>query len=426
MKAFIKFDIKLFLLKNVPLIGRYRWHVQKFYKYLFYPLRYIPGSSLQYGPPRGLIDDSNFSSNDYKNIHISVIYFAESEKKYFSRSILNTNSELVSKKFNLYRKFNVCEKYLFQFTNARYISGNGGTLILSNDKILLSCSPLKNENNPHFHQSLYLFKLPKVEYFENVIIIESREADNNYGHWLRDFIPRLRWLLKISITIEDYILFINIRNDKFKLETYNVLIRLGFKFKEIRILKFNQQISAKKLLIPPVTRHGFQSDNEGSSFDDNLFVKNLFLRNDIQSNFKNLFISRRKSIRFTQDEKYISDFLLELGFKELLLEEYSVEEQAIFFRNAEIIVAFHGSGLANLVFCNSGITSVIEIFGPDYIVTDFWALANEINLDYHAFCSDEFYKGITNFRVARNTEVQVVLSDLMKYINQIIESKRIS
>ena len=50
------------------------------------------------------------------------------------------------------------------------------------------------------------------------------------------------------------------------------------------------------------------------------------------------------------------------------------------FRDAEIIIAPHGGGLANLVFCAPG-TKVIELF-PSVNIDIFYRLAMQLQLDY--------------------------------------------
>ncbi len=60
----------------------------------------------------------------------------------------------------------------------------------------------------------------------------------------------------------------------------------------------------------------------------------------------------------------------------------SVTEQASCLASAEIVVAPHGAGLTNLVFCNPG-TKVIEIFSPSYLPNCYWILSNVCGLDHY-------------------------------------------
>jgi len=49
---------------------------------------------------------------------------------------------------------------------------------------------------------------------------------------------------------------------------------------------------------------------------------------------------------------------------------------------AKVIVAPHGSGLTNLVFCSPG-AKVIEFFSPNFVNCCYWALANLVDVEYY-------------------------------------------
>ena len=93
-------------------------------------------------------------------------------------------------------------------------------------------------------------------------------------------------------------------------------------------------------------------------------------------------ISRKKvPNRKVHCENEIWLYLKNLGFEEFLPEEYSVSEQANKFNEAEIIVAPHGLGLINCVFCEPG-TKIFVTMPQQDIVTCFWSLCNRVNLNY--------------------------------------------
>jgi capsular polysaccharide biosynthesis protein len=60
--------------------------------------------------------------------------------------------------------------------------------------------------------------------------------------------------------------------------------------------------------------------------------------------------------------------------------------------NADVIVAPHGSALANLVFARPG-TRVLEIFANSGNQKCFWMLARHRRLSYHYFVADAGPKG---------------------------------
>jgi capsular polysaccharide biosynthesis protein len=69
------------------------------------------------------------------------------------------------------------------------------------------------------------------------------------------------------------------------------------------------------------------------------------------------------------------------GFVKLRLEALTWREQIHAFRRAKVVVAPHGAGLANLVFCEAG-TRVVEFFNRAYVNGNFWRLAALRGLDY--------------------------------------------
>lgn len=69
------------------------------------------------------------------------------------------------------------------------------------------------------------------------------------------------------------------------------------------------------------------------------------------------------------------------GFVKVRLEELSWAEQIAVFRQAKAIVAPHGAGLANVIFCTAG-TRVVEFFNRAYVNGLFWRIAALKGVDY--------------------------------------------
>jgi len=101
-----------------------------------------------------------------------------------------------------------------------------------------------------------------------------------------------------------------------------------------------------------------------------------------------LYISRSKvARRQILNEEEVFNCLSEFGFTRIYLEDYNLATQISLLSNAEIIVAPHGAGLTNLVWCNST-ARVLEIFSPNYINICFWAIANQIGMEYFYLIGD--------------------------------------
>jgi capsular polysaccharide biosynthesis protein len=72
----------------------------------------------------------------------------------------------------------------------------------------------------------------------------------------------------------------------------------------------------------------------------------------------------------------------EFGFEEAKFESMSVREQAATIASCEVVVAPHGGGLSNLIFCRPA-TKVIEIFSPELVAGYFWKISALLGLDYY-------------------------------------------
>ena len=60
----------------------------------------------------------------------------------------------------------------------------------------------------------------------------------------------------------------------------------------------------------------------------------------------------------------------------------SLSAQIELFSKAEAVVAPHGAGLTNLVWC-APYTKVLEIFSPLYVNFCYWAIASVTQADYY-------------------------------------------
>ena len=99
---------------------------------------------------------------------------------------------------------------------------------------------------------------------------------------------------------------------------------------------------------------------------------------------RRLYISRNKSHRrriLNETEMFAA--LEARGFEMLHLEDLSITEAALAMRSASHIVAAHGAGLANLIFCRPG-TRVLEIHSA-HLSQEYWVIANQRGLDYFGF-----------------------------------------
>jgi len=116
------------------------------------------------------------------------------------------------------------------------------------------------------------------------------------------------------------------------------------------------------------------------------FLRSTFLRdaeNEAGVATRRLYISRGSAgYRRVLNEADVVRLLDEFGFEEAKFESMSVRQQAAAIASSEVIVAPHGGGLSNLIFCRPA-TKVIEIYSPELVAGYFWKVSAQLGLDYY-------------------------------------------
>jgi hypothetical protein len=105
---------------------------------------------------------------------------------------------------------------------------------------------------------------------------------------------------------------------------------------------------------------------------------------------RRIYISRNDArLRRVLNERRLLPMLQALGFERAVLGDLPIARQVALFRQADIVVAPHGAGLAHIAWCKPG-TKVIEFFpspdGPRGRVRnatyDYWLLSQLLGFDY--------------------------------------------
>lgn len=192
-----------------------------------------------------------------------------------------------------------------------------------------------------------------------------------YSHWLLEELPRL-----LALKPDDCETLVAHAAHSYNREAFRLH---GFSGK-ILPAKREAHHSCEQLLVPSL---GQLTPSTVLALDE--FTAPLRLPSWLFG--KRLYISREKAKRRrVANETELWTELAAHGFVKLHLEELTWAQQITAFRAAKIIVAPHGAGLANLVFCQSG-TKVIELFNRSYVSPLYWQLAALKGLDYRPLVS---------------------------------------
>ena len=97
---------------------------------------------------------------------------------------------------------------------------------------------------------------------------------------------------------------------------------------------------------------------------------------------RRVFVTRRSARgRRLREEEAVLAALAPRGFEAVEMETLSFDEQVRLMGETEAIVAPHGAGLTNMIFCQAG-AMVMEIADADYPNPNFYALAAAMGHDY--------------------------------------------
>ncbi len=244
-------------------------------------------------------------------------------------------------------------------------------------------------------------KLPPAKHIDgNVAFLSARWGGAAYFHWMFDVVTRFHLLQQSGLmdSIDKFAL--NACDSAYEKETLNTL---GIPLDKILESRHQPHFTADKLIVPSIC-----DGAAGTSKWKCEYLKQMFLNEQpsLKKDYsERIYISREKaSYRRIINEQDIIGCLEKLGFRTVKLETMSVAEQATCLAAAKVVVAPHGGGLTNLVFCSPG-TKVIEIFSPIYVPICFWTISNLCDLEHYYLIAELFddptqkYPGHKDMRV---------------------------
>lgn len=343
------------------------------------PLKFLPYSSIDIGPPKGFhkstldwidsLDPEIKQKSSYREIYPPHEICRIAPK--------TLEGQTIHWKFTREYNHQFSTTFVAEIPQGRVIF-EAGFIIATDDKILADVS-VEHRRTIQGHTLFSLWKLPPVYQITGKAVMLSTKGSDVYFHWMFEVLPRLELLRCSGIDFNDI--------DTFIFSTYH----LPFQLETLKILEIPQpkivtnrdryHIQAEELIVPSWT--GIPGHMPHWACD---FLRRSFLTNACGKSLEpspRIYISRAQCRhRQVCNEARVTEVLEKLGFKTVILESMSVVEQALLFSGAEVVVAPHGAGLSNLVFCQPG-TKVIEFFSPNYVETHYWALSNQMELDYY-------------------------------------------
>ena len=334
--------------------------------------------------------------------NIFKIFFYKAFILFYGKIKGKTDSENDSRiKIETIKKKNNIKYKIYKIKNGRLYTDriHDAAIILNNLIVEGPSYQLRTVNNAPVEENIIFHKgTPRIKKNLNgnvLSLLTGGAGNDNYFHWLFDVLPRLALCEQIlDLQKIDFFLFPSTEK-KFQKETLD-LLNIPNK-KQISSKSF-RHISSPEIF---VTDHPYVLTNNASNDIQNIpiwiseWLREKYINSETDKDLsfpKKIYIDRSESesnsrdLRLIVNENEIKRFLIDKGFKPIILGNYHFKDQVKFFNNAECIIGLHGGGFANLCFCKSR-TKVIELksntFGK---VIENLAKANGLN--YNAVSSE--------------------------------------
>ena len=200
---------------------------------------------------------------------------------------------------------------------------------------------------------------------------------HTYAHWLYQALPRIGMLTEAGYRIGELNIVIPDQASNWMIRTLELL---GVERK--KMVRAGDEVLRGKLVVARAPR--IQMSVEGVAF-----LRSSFSRFFQPPTTEKVFLSRPDEYgRRLLNERKVWAMLEALGYQKIDPALLSIEEQVGLFSRVAEIVAVHGSGLANIVFCR-GDAKVVEIFPANHIGSAFYAVASRVGLSHRCIIGCE-------------------------------------
>ena len=246
-------------------------------------------------------------------------------------------------------------------------------------------TPKGDRWNTRRHSITLKQNLPFARKHHGELVVVSSPYANNYYHWLFDTLPRL----EAEVCEGERPLFIH----QYRAFQRDALELLGIAKGRIVAAEKHPHLRADMLLVPSLPFPPLPAPPSVWRLPVVTSEACAFLRAKLLPSVKARFgaewdtvlprkiFIHRKGARSICNEAAVNRVLSDKGFQLVTLEELSLGEQIRLFFHAKVVVAVHGAGLANVVFCKPG-TRVVELMPSAWAMPCYWSISRHVGLDY--------------------------------------------
>ena len=341
-------------------------------------LQRLPVSSEIIGPPKGIVSSigSWVTAYNARSPRVPAAFTPVHSGAEIRRPLPPSLDEPVHWKFRAAAQETAPATFVARIPQGR-VWGRYGASLTPDDRLLAETARefgRTAEQNSIFQQ----LKLVAARPVRGRVAVLATAGSDVYFHWMFDLLPRWRLLQLAGESAAVDRVVLDHQALPFQLES---LAAIGLPPEKIIVARdhWHFHVKADELVIPALPAP--LDSVSGWSCE---FLRQTFLPAAPADTAprRRLFISRRQAAsRHLVNEEEVLAVLRPLGFEICLLEGLSIRHQAALFASAECIVAPHGAGLTNLVFCRPG-TQVVDLFSPNWVNPCYWILSQHAGLSY--------------------------------------------
>lgn len=364
-------------------------------------LQRLSVSSEKLGPPKGVTTVSELRNRGEAYSEI----FPKQESRLPVQHFVPICDSLQKTETSQIIKGHHSSSYLLILNQAR-IYGPNGLIITHDDRIVHEFAGSFVERAAS-HEIFHSWKLPPMTQIKGRVAAIGYNYAHGYYHWMLEILPRIE-ILRRSGVAYDYV-YMNPALLPFQAQT---LKATGFDPTQVLWADSKTHLKVDQAIIPSLPGRPGEILPWVCEY-----LKASILVEEPSGPKERLLISRRKAARRRiLNEEILKSMLTSFGFREVILEDYTVAEQARLFSRAEFIIAAHGAALTNLVFCSPG-TVVIELFSPIRTYPNYQVLSQIMNLKYHGLLTST--KGLARTAI-RKQDMVVDCSAFLKYLQGLL------
>ncbi len=210
------------------------------------------------------------------------------------------------------------------------------------------------------------------------VFVGFNAAWRNYAHWMQECLPKiLAWQRNFSVLGKPQLLVPEVPPGSFQFETLRIL---GITAEDVVTVAAGDAVQLENVFVMDETDL-FSVPSLVSHAGHTLSLAARHPSPEPDSVGERIYIHRAVELRQVANFDMLKPLLEHRGFQIVEFEKMTLDAQIKTMKRARYVIAEHGAGLINVMFCEPG-AKVLETFNPMCVQPAFWSVASECGHQY--------------------------------------------